>query len=656
MLIAQDKMISTENRCKVCKAVSVLALLIVVLGSTSNAAAQVDSGTFLSDIRFSSYAELDSEKGIPVVLSGMRIPMLARSPENAAVEFLETHGKYLKIDQLEYTLFESRHSTSGGVRVFFRHSSGGRLVIGLNQAPDVDESVLSTSNITSGGSLPGRIPVTGYKIPGHSVDENSERSWYVYFLTLFPADDPAVTLASNLRRTGHAGISRTSIRTLPEERLNKGCPSGDYSGTGTGNVYLPNPIHTEPVRVELKNLCNQVPIILEGKSVSVLPDGMDRSESVTGDFSAEPTTVLFDEASAYYHVDRFITLMRNTGMNERIPEDYQMDISVLSKAGYGSLAAYEVNTLYFGIEPGPFENALYESAIIAHEAMHNLMFWHYESSYLGAGSKEHWVMGEAIPDYVGVAYRARLLGHFESWRYPVIGSYFSQGVTENLPRNLTDPRPHLSGFGKENYVGNGNNVSINNIYDNSMIYSGALMDYDRTDENDHSLSFVISSLNNLEIERAPSFIKGRAALIQAVNECAVIDANGALSCCESGACAAPVIAAFNGRGILGRGGENNDGPAHSPGQTRVSLISVAGNYPSPFPNTTTIEYSLGIEAHVQIRVLDLAGRIVKVLDDTWHRAGAYTIDWRPTEESSGMYLIEFRTSSSAVSHPVFYVK
>ena len=299
--------------------------------------------------------------------------------------------------------------------------------------------------------------------------------------------------------------------------------------------------------------------------------------------------------------------------------------------------------------------ALYESAFIAHEAMHNIMFWHFERNYLGWESKEHWVMGEAFPDYIGLAYRARLLGHYEPWRNPVIGEYYSIETSENLPRDLTDPRPHLSGFLRTNYVGDGQGISQNNIYDNSVIYSTALMDYDRSDDNEHSLSFVIKSLDLLENYDAANFSRGRAALIQAVNSCAVIGTGGQQTCCESGACAAPVIAAFDGRGIYASDDPRQTNPDYGT-QSGIKLVTVNGNYPSPFPNTTTIEFSLSISTPLSITVLDINGRTVRTLRDYAHRAGPHKVDWQPSSESSGMYFIEFRTPSTVISHSVLYIR
>jgi hypothetical protein len=54
---------------------------------------------------------------------------------------------------------------------------------------------------------------------------------------------------------------------------------------------------------------------------------------------------------------------------------------------------------------------------------------------------------------------------------------------------------------------------------------------------------------------------------------------------------------------------------------------LAQNYPNPFNPTTTIEFSLAHREHVNLRVYDVSGALVRVLADDERAAGAYSASW-----------------------------
>ena len=60
-------------------------------------------------------------------------------------------------------------------------------------------------------------------------------------------------------------------------------------------VFTSNPVHGNPEPVVLENLCNQLPIILDGKHVGVIPDIDLRASSPAGDFRAEEESITFDD-------------------------------------------------------------------------------------------------------------------------------------------------------------------------------------------------------------------------------------------------------------------------------------------------------------------------------------------------------------------------
>jgi hypothetical protein len=61
------------------------------------------------------------------------------------------------------------------------------------------------------------------------------------------------------------------------------------------------------------------------------------------------------------------------------------------------------------------------------------------------------------------------------------------------------------------------------------------------------------------------------------------------------------------------------------------------NYPNPFNPTTTIVYNLKYNSEVIIRVYNLKGQIVKVLENSYKNAGKYQITFDGSGLSSGVY-------------------
>lgn len=77
-------------------------------------------------------------------------------------------------------------------------------------------------------------------------------------------------------------------------------------------------------------------------------------------------------------------------------------------------------------------------------------------------------------------------------------------------------------------------------------------------------------------------------------------------------------------------------------QAVVSLIPLQ-NEPNPFYDTTTIRFGLARSSRAVIRIFDVAGSLVRVLDVGMARAGANTVSWDRRDAagkrvSSGVYL------------------
>jgi uncharacterized lipoprotein YddW (UPF0748 family) len=80
----------------------------------------------------------------------------------------------------------------------------------------------------------------------------------------------------------------------------------------------------------------------------------------------------------------------------------------------------------------------------------------------------------------------------------------------------------------------------------------------------------------------------------------------------------------------------------SVGTTSTQEVSVKHrlepNAPNPFSDVTTLRYSIGETGLVNLRVFDLSGRQVADLVNERQTAGDYSVEWRPSNVTSGVYI------------------
>jgi parallel beta-helix repeat protein len=86
-------------------------------------------------------------------------------------------------------------------------------------------------------------------------------------------------------------------------------------------------------------------------------------------------------------------------------------------------------------------------------------------------------------------------------------------------------------------------------------------------------------------------------------------------------------------------------PAESPLAGRVILGPAA---PNPFNPSTKIHYQLPAEAHVQLRIFDVAGRVVATLVSGMKTAGDHFVQWDAEYLPSGVYFC--RIEAAGVTH------
>ena len=67
---------------------------------------------------------------------------------------------------------------------------------------------------------------------------------------------------------------------------------------------------------------------------------------------------------------------------------------------------------------------------------------------------------------------------------------------------------------------------------------------------------------------------------------------------------------------------------------------LSGSYPNPFNPTTSINYGLESDSHVEIMIYDATGRLVEELVNGHQEGGSYSITWNASNQSSGMYFVK----------------
>jgi len=71
---------------------------------------------------------------------------------------------------------------------------------------------------------------------------------------------------------------------------------------------------------------------------------------------------------------------------------------------------------------------------------------------------------------------------------------------------------------------------------------------------------------------------------------------------------------------------------------RPVKTELSGSYPNPFNPTTSINYGLENDSHVEIMIIDATGRLVEELVNGHQEGGKYySITWNASNQASGMY-------------------
>lgn len=80
------------------------------------------------------------------------------------------------------------------------------------------------------------------------------------------------------------------------------------------------------------------------------------------------------------------------------------------------------------------------------------------------------------------------------------------------------------------------------------------------------------------------------------------------------------------------------------------------NYPNPFNPSTQIEYTIGRESFVSLKVYDVLGREVKTLADGHHKAGDYSVLFDASKLSAGIYFYRLISDNAELTRAMMLVK
>ncbi len=69
----------------------------------------------------------------------------------------------------------------------------------------------------------------------------------------------------------------------------------------------------------------------------------------------------------------------------------------------------------------------------------------------------------------------------------------------------------------------------------------------------------------------------------------------------------------------------------------IGKYSLTQNYPNPFNAGTKFEYELPEDGNVGIRLYDITGKLVKILEERFSTAGLYTVNFNASGFTSGIY-------------------
>ena len=80
------------------------------------------------------------------------------------------------------------------------------------------------------------------------------------------------------------------------------------------------------------------------------------------------------------------------------------------------------------------------------------------------------------------------------------------------------------------------------------------------------------------------------------------------------------------------------------------------NYPNPFNSSTVIKYSLGKQASITVKVLDVLGREVKTMVFGDQPQGIHSVTFDASDCSTGIYFFQLRSQGQTITRKMVLIR
>jgi hypothetical protein len=88
----------------------------------------------------------------------------------------------------------------------------------------------------------------------------------------------------------------------------------------------------------------------------------------------------------------------------------------------------------------------------------------------------------------------------------------------------------------------------------------------------------------------------------------------------------------------------------------LNNFALEQNYPNPFNPSTNISYNLPQDGNVLLKIYDLLGREVAVLENQYKKAGKYTIAFDAADLTSGVYIYQLQAAGKTSARKMNFLK
>jgi hypothetical protein len=98
-------------------------------------------------------------------------------------------------------------------------------------------------------------------------------------------------------------------------------------------------------------------------------------------------------------------------------------------------------------------------------------------------------------------------------------------------------------------------------------------------------------------------------------------------------------------------------PTYVKDNIRIRNLSLNNTFPNPFNSYVNIEYTIPVDSNARLSIINIEGKEVELLYDSFHQAGKYNYVWKNTKKaSSGVYFCKLQSGPLAVYRKLLLLK